>query len=273
MKDEKVTTKVALAKKLCVSRSSLYYKPKKPSSDEEMKTRIVTVMDDHRSYGHRRVALALGLNKKRIIRVMKRFDLHPKIMRGKPFKPNDCKREPVLISNLIKGRCPIHANVFWVGDFTHVVFMGRFLYIATVMDLYTREILGWHIAWHHTTDLIVKAFEDAMRRRQKTPLIFHSDQGSEYVSGPYDDLLRSNNVKPSFSKKASPWENGHQESWNGGFKLELGNPDRFALVEQLIEAIHLQIFYYNVKRIHTSLKMSPQQFYVLKTNSLALMPA
>ena len=163
--------------------------------------------------------------------------------------------------------------MFWVGDFTHVVFMGRFLYIATVMDLYTREILGWHVAWHHTTDLIVKAFEDAMRRRQKTPLIFHSDQGSEYVSGAYGELLRSRNVLSSFSKKSSPWENGHQESWNGGFKLELGNPDRFALVEQLIEAIHRQIFYYNVKRIHTSLKMSPQQFYVLKTTPLVPMTA
>ena len=273
MQDEKTATKKELAKKLGISRSSLYYQPKKPSLDEDMKTRIVTVMDDNRSYGHRRVAFALGLNKKRILRVMKRFNLHPKIMRGKPFKPNDCKQIPVPIPNLIKGQCPIHANVFWVGDFTHVVFMGRFLYIATVMDLYTREILGWHVAWHHTTDLIVKAFEDAMRRRQKTPLIFHSDQGSEYVSGAYGELLRSRNVLSSFSKKSSPWENGHQESWNGGFKLELGNPDRFALVEQLIEAIHRQIFYYNVKRIHTSLKMSPQQFYVLKTTPLVPMTA
>lgn len=271
MEDKKVTTKTALAKKLGVSRSSLYYKPKKPPSDEELKKQIVTVMETHPAYGHRRIALDLRMNKKRIIRVMKRFGLRPKIMRKRPSKPNDCKQEPVPIPNLIKDQCPIRPDAIWVGDFTHVVFLGRFLYIATVMDLYTREILGWHIAWHHTTDLIIKAFEDAVRRRQKAPCIFHSDQGSEYVSGAYGALLRSKNVQASFSKKSSPWENGYQESWNGGFKLELGEPDRFALVEQLIEAIHLQIFYYNVKRIHTSLKMSPQQFYVLKTTQFVPM--
>lgn len=268
MEDEKVTTKKALAKKLGVSRSSLYYKPKKPPSDEELKKRIALVMEAHRAYGHRRIAIDLHLNKKRIIRVMKRFGLKPTIMRKRPFKPNDCKQEPVPIPNLIKGQCPIRANAIWVGDFTHIVFLGRFLYIATVMDLYTREILGWHIAWHHTTDLIIKAFEDAVRRRQCAPIIFHSDQGSEYVSGAYGELLRSKNVRASFSKKSSPWENGHQESWNGNFKLELGDPNRFTFIEHLIEAIHQQIHYYNTRRIHTSLKMSPQQFYVMKNTQL-----
>lgn len=268
MEDENVTTKKALAKKLGVSRSSLYYKPKKPPSDEELRKRIVVVMETHPAYGHRRIAMDLHMNKKRIMRVMNRFRLQPKIMRKKPFKPNDCKQEPVPIPNLLKLQCPIRAHAIWVGDFTHIVFLGCFLYVATVMDLYTREIVGWHIAWHHTTDLIIKAFEDAVRRRQHAPLIFHSDQGSEYVSGAYADLLRSKNVQASFSKKSSPWENGHQESFYGNFKLELGKPDRFALVEQLIEAIHQQIYYYNTQRIHTSLKMSPQQFYVLKTTSL-----
>lgn len=272
MQAEQVVTKAALAKKLGVSRSSLYYKPKQPSSDEGLKTRILAIMVEHRSYGHRRIAIALKLNKKRILRVMRQFRLYPKIMRGKPFKPNDCKQTPVTIPNLIKGRCPIRANVIWVGDFTHVVFLGRFLYIATVMDLYTREIIGWHIAWHHTTDLIIQAFEDALHRRGCAPHIFHSDQGSEYVSGSYAERLRRHHVEPSFSKKASPWENGHQESWNGQFKLELGEPNRFSQVEHLIEAIHSQIYYYNHRRIHTSLKMSPQQFYVLKTHELVPTP-
>lgn len=267
MEDEEVTTKKALAKKLGVSRSSLYYKLKKPPSDEELRKQMVAVMEEHPSYGHRRIAIHLKMNKKRVIRVMKRFGLRPKIMRKRPFKPNDCKQIPVPIPNLIKGRRPVRANEIWVGDFTHLVFLGQFLYIATVMDLFTREIVGWHVARHHTTDLIVKAFEDAVRRRQNTPLIFRSDQGSEYVSGTYGELLRSKNVQASFSKKSSPWENGHRESWNGGFKLELGEPDRFAQAEQLIEAIHLQVHYYNTRRIHTSLKMSPQQFYVLKTTS------
>jgi transposase InsO family protein len=254
MKDEQVTTTTALAKKLGVSRSSLYYNPTKTSSDEALKRKIVVVMNAHQSYGHRRIAMALNMNKKPILRVMQIFGLEPKIRRKKPHKSNDCKKEPVSIPNLIKNQCAIRPNAIWVGDFTHVVYAGRFLYIATVMDVYTREILGWHIAWHHTTDLIIKAFEHAIHRRTQSPRIFHSDQAS-------------------FSKKSSPWENGHQESWNGGFKLELGNPDRFACVEFLIEAIHLQVSYYNNQRIHTALKMSPKQFYDLKITLFANMCA
>lgn len=264
MADGHVTTKSALAKTLSVSRSSLYYKPKKLRADEELKQRILAVMDDHPAYGHRRIAMALRLNKKRIGRIMRRFGLHPQVARKKPFKPEDIGRKPVPIPNLIKLQCPIRANAIWIGDFTHVVFFGRFLYIATVMDLHTREILGWHVAWHHTSDLIIKAFEDAARRRRASPRIFHSDQGSEYVSGSYADLLQTYEVQPSFSKKSSPWENGYQESFYGNFKLELGCPNRFDKAERLIEAIHHQMFYYNNKRIHSALKMPPSQFYVLK---------
>jgi putative transposase len=255
------TTKVALAKKLGISRSSLYYKPKKPPSDEEDKKKIVAVMEQHHAYGHKRVALVLKMNHKKINRIMNKFGLKPKIRRGfRLVKPDDLNNPETRVPNILKVLCPLVANFVWAGDFTYFWFQDCFWYLATVIDVRTREIVGWHIANHHTTALIMEAFQDAARRTGRTSKYFHSDQGSEYVSGAYESLLEQFRTKPSHSRKASPWQNGFQESFYSNFKLELGDIRRFEYVGQLIEAIHQQIRYYNNERIHSALKMAPIAF-------------
>lgn len=254
-------TKKALAKKLGIGRSSLYYKAKKPPEDEKLKLRILAIMAEHPAYGHRRIALELKLNKKRIGRVMKKNGLKPKVRRGRrPVKPEDQKRQNSLITNIFTILCPIQPNVVWAGDFTYIWFEGRFWYLATVIEVYTREILGWHIANHHTSALIIEAFKDAVERTGNIPSYFHSDQGSEYVSGIYRVLLDGHGVMPSHSEKGSPWQNGFQESFYSNFKLELGKVGCLENVGQMIEAIHRQIAYYNGRRIHTALKMPPTVF-------------
>lgn len=255
------STKTALAKKLGIARSSLYYKPKKPPADEVLKTKITAVMTEHPAYGHRRIALTLHMNKKPICRIMRLHGLKPKLRRrSHPVKPDDQKRQETQVINILKLLCPIKPNVVWAGDFTYLWFMGRFWYVATVIDVYTREIVGWHIANHHTTALISEAFKDAIQRTGQTPHWFHSDQGSEYVSGVYGLLLKAYDVIPSQSKKASPWQNGYQESFYSNFKLELGKPQRFKQIGELIEAVHQQLAYYNTRRIHTTLRMPPLEF-------------
>lgn len=261
MKTMKKTTKKALAAELGIARSTLYYKPKKPPSDEALKQRILQVMKDNPAYGHKRVAIELAMNRKKVRRVMRKYGLYPRLCRKRkaPHKPDDMGREEVKIPNILKEICPIAENVVGAGDFTYFWFCGRFWYVATVIDVFTREILGWNIGCHHTSDLIIEAFKDAVKRTGKTPQYFHSDQGSEYVSGSYGDLLKAHGVTASFSKKSSPWQNGHQESFYNNFKLEL---EVERLNEQtgpgiLIEAVCRQIHYYNHKRIHTSLDMPP----------------
>ncbi len=257
----KAKTKAALAKELGISRSSLYYKPKKPVSDEELKQKITAVMNEHPAYGHRRVAWALNINKKAVIRVMRDNGLKPKVRRGwRPSKPEDLNKPETRVENVLKVLCPILPNVVWAGDFTYIWFVDRFWYVATVIDIYTREIAGWHIANHHTTSLIMDALNDAVRRTKTSPRYFHSDQGSEYVSGAYESLLAEHSTVPSHSRKSSPWQNGFQESFYSQFKLELGNPNRFNHVGELIEAIHQQIYYYNNRRIHSAFKMPPIMF-------------
>ncbi|NBS70097.1 IS3 family transposase [bacterium] len=263
---EKAKSKQQLAKELGIARSSLYYKPKKPKEDADIKEKILALQHEHPAYGHRRIALFLGMNRKRIHRIMQKFHIRPRIVRGKPWKPGDIGKPVTGIPNLAKHICPIQGNVLWAGDFTYIPWRGDFIYLATVIDVYSREIVGWHIGERHTADLVIEAFQSATERTGKRPQIFHSDQGSEYVSGRYELLLANFNVKPSQSHKGHPWENGFQESFYNQFKLEFGKPARFTDLGELIEAIHQQLRYYNYKRIHLALKMPPIMFRELREN-------
>ena len=264
----KKVTKKELAASLGVSRSSLYYQAKRPALDLELKSQIESVMVDNPSYGHKRVAIELKLNKKRIRRVMKKFDLKP--FRRRPRKPNkkdDLNKPPTKYQNLIKYFCPIRPNIVWVSDFTYIEFQGRFIYLATVMDLFTREIIGWNIGRFHNKELVIGALLNALAKAKSPPFYIHSDQGSEYDATDYTRLCETNGIQVSMSKKACPGENAFQESFYSTFKLDLGNTDQFEILGELVEALHLQIHKYNNKRIHTTLKMSPKQFreqYILR---------
>jgi len=257
---DNATNKSELARSLGIARSSLYYRSLRDKKDEAARNEIQAVLDQHPHYGHKRIALELGWNKKRSLRIMHKFDLHPKRRKKKPHKPDDEGNTPSLVGNIAKTICPIRPNALWVGDFTYLPWRDDFIYLATALDVYTREIVGWHIGLNHTTSLVIEAFLDGAARTSGTPAIFHSDQGSEYISGGYEKLLETLNITPSYSKKSSPWENGYQESFYGNFKFELGSTTGFKDLGELCEAIHKQINYYNTNRIHTSIKTQPATF-------------
>jgi len=265
---EKKLTKTNLARELGISRQSLYYQPIKPWQDLITKMEIEGVLVKHPAYGHKRLALELRLNKKKVLRVMKKFALSPYKRRVKrPSKQNDLGRPPAIYTNLIKQLLSICPNLIWVADFTYIRFQGKFIYLATVMDIYTREILGWNISGSHDQGLVRTALEMAFMRTKTKPRYHHSDQGSEYEAYDYVKLLEERGIKISMSHKGSPWENGYQESFYSQFKLDLGLPEQYLTWGELIEAIHLQINYYNQHRIHTSLKTTPIKFreqYYLK---------
>lgn len=263
-------TKTTLAQKLGIARSTLYYQQKKSKRDDEEKQKIVKIMTVHKSYGHRRISCALAMNHKKVLRIMKKFHLKPLLMRTiRHCKPNDQKRPETKVINILKTICPLRPTIVWAGDFTYLWFQDRFWYIATVIDVYTRELIGWHIANHHTVSLIMHAFQDALQRTRSAPRYFHSDQGSEYVSDKFTALLGLHGVIPSHSKKSSPWQNGFQESFYNNFKLELGEMRRFATSGHMIEAIHEHMKYYNTFRIHTALKMPPVRYRQLCMHAIS----
>jgi putative transposase len=151
-------------------------------------------------------------------------------------------------------------NQVWSSDFTHLYFKWIEFYLATVLDEYSKKIVWYTIASHHEKEVVFSALESAVEKEQATPQIQHSDQWSEYRSHAYFTLLERYNISASMSKKAAPWENGAQESFYWKLKFELWDLNRYNSLEEVIEAIHLHIYYYNNSRIHTALKMSPMQF-------------
>ena len=250
--------KVALAKELGVSVSSLYYEKKLPRKDYHLKIRIEEALRYHPSYGHRRLALHLGVNRKRVRRVMRIFDLHPYRRRGrKPRKSNGISgiRHP----NLVKEIVPISEGRLWAADFTYLPYKGKFLYLATVIDLFTRKVVGWSVMRNHSTPLVLQALFMAFSAHAR-PAILHSDNGREYASKIFTRALMETGIRISRTAPASPWENGYQESFYSQFKIDLGDPNRFASLGELVYEIAKTIWSYNHTRIHLALKMPPAVF-------------
>lgn len=176
----------------------------------------------------------------------------------------DKKLPDTKIPNLIKELEINKPNQVWCADFTYLKFQGLWYYLATVIDAYTKEIVGFHLSTSHQTELVIQALETAIRTYQ-TPEINHSDQGSEYRSFQYQELLKANNIKPSNSAKSSPWQNGFQESFYGKFKqeLELNKLPKTSTFADIYNYIANQIDYYNNYRIHTTICNIPSKFRTL----------
>ena len=270
--EKKRESKTQLAKKLGVSRSSLYYKAKQDSIDEKVAEAIRKVLAKHKSYGHKRIAPELHMNKKRILRIMKKYGIKPYRRRAKaPHKKEDEDKKATQWKNEIKGFCPIRPNIVWASDFTYIKFQGNFLYLATIIDVYTREIIGWNISVRHDTELVLRALKHAIERTGTSSLYLHSDQGSEYDAKIYEEFVLGKGIILSMSKKSSPWENAFQESFYSQFKVDLGFVSRFDTVEELIEEIYQTLYYYNNQRRHTSLKMAPILFKQQYENRLQIL--
>lgn len=256
----KSANKRALAKKLGISRSSLYYQSKLKIRDQCLREEILGALHEHPSYGHRRLAIHLGRNRKCMLRVMKKFGIKPYRRRvRRPCKPGDLGKSPLNVANWAKALCPLKRDILWASDFTYFWFHGRFWYLATIIDIFNREIVGLSFSSKHDKGLVLGALDDALKNHA-TPEYLHSDQGSEYRSYAYFDLLKKHDILASFSAKSSPWQNGYQESFYSEFKKDLGDTSRFETLGEFIEGIHHQIHYYNNRRIHTALKTAPALF-------------
>jgi len=250
-------TKSARARALGVARSTLYYEKKKVAGDWGLKCRIEEVLREFPAYGFRRVALHLNLNKKKVQRVMRLFGIKAYRRRGRRWKKP--KKQAVAYLNLLMQLTPSYPHHAWVADFTYLSFHGRFVYVATVMDVFTRDIVGISVATTHGSILVIQALCAALHHHPR-PIIFHSDNGVEYNAIAFRKILTNCNIQISRSKKGCPWENGYQESFYDKFKVELGDPNRFDSLGELVAEIYRTIHVYNTARIHSALKMSPRRF-------------
>jgi putative transposase len=217
------------------------------------------VLHIHPAYGHKRLAIPLQINKKRIRRVMHVFGIKPYRRRPKKLYKKKDHGAKVPYPNLLIAVFPERQDAAWTSDFTYLRYRERWLYLATIMDLFTRTVVGLRMLTVQTVALTLGALQDALRDDRR-PAILHSDQGSEYSAKRCTRYAEAFGIRLSMSRKGSPWENGYQESFYSQFKVDLGDPNRFETLGELIVEIYCLIFVYNYFRIHSKLKMPPAVF-------------
>jgi len=215
----------------------------------------------HKDYGYRRIADHLGVNRKRVQRVMQKFSLQQKRKKRRRLIPLAPELE-MPVSNLLTLRSAVRVDTIWIADFTELTYKGQRFYLATVVDYLTREVVGISVHLTHTKALVLESLERVVAHTKNLPELIHSDQGSEYLCGEVLDYLYSQGITPSFSAKSSPWQNGRQESFFSHFKQELPDLNQYASFGEALAQLYTQITYYNTERIHTSLRMPPAQFRI-----------
>ena len=215
------------------------------------------------AYGHRRLALDLKMNKKRILRVMHEFKIKPpRLWYQKKFITETSPDYQDQYTNLLKDKDLSIYSIgdIWSSDLTYIKYQGKFIYLAIIQDIVSKEIVGFNLSNHHDSDLVLKTLKEALLKSKKPPLIFHSDRGREFLSEQCIVFLEGLKVKISVSDPGAPWQNAWSESFFSRFKNESGDFNRFETFGELIEYIFSFLSYYNNKRIVTKLKMSPVQF-------------
>ena len=249
-----------------ISRKNIYRKSKLEIKDNLLREEIKLVHKKDPAYGHRRVAWELGVNHKRVLRVMNKFKIKPPRRKVK----YSCTRSTShhTYTNLIKDLTPTKPHEIWCSDVSYIKFQGRLWYLVTIEDMVTRQVMATRVGKYHNSQLVLTTIKQALGLA--TPKYFHSDQGTEFMAELCTDYLETRGVTISVSDTGSPWQNGYQESFFGRFKAEFGDFNRFNYVGELIAEIYSQIHYYNFKRRHTAFKVSPVQYAVSKYSDYCL---
>ena len=239
-----------------VSRASLYYVSRQDKQDWALKILMEEELQNHPSYGSRRLAIAIGVGRPRAQRVMRIFGIKPYRRRGRKYRKSKASR---AFPNLLLEIMPSYANHIWATDFTEIIFHGKKVYVSTIIDLFTRQLMGIHVALRKGSALTIQTLANALFHHPK-PAIFHSDNGSEYKATAFIGTLEECDITMSRSRPGCPWENGYQESFYDKFKVDFGDPNRFKTLGELVAEIYGTLWHYNHTRIHSVLTMPPAVF-------------
>lgn len=261
-----------ICKVLSLPRSS-YYQASQPTKteleDQQIGNLIEQIFHKHRRrYGYRRIHddlkdLEIQCGPARVRRIMKQRGLHaiqpknyiPRTSDGRADKPSP---------NLLLDRVdPSHLNEVWVGDITFIPTSVGWRYLAVVIDLYSRRVVGWSLSDHLRADLVSEALQQALRSRTRDrELIFHSDRGSQYGSRTFRSVLRNAGITQSMSRRSNPYDNAWSESFMGTLKSEMLQGNQFIDERDARIGIFSYIDgYYNTERKHSALGyLSPSKF-------------
>jgi transposase InsO family protein len=253
-----------LCRLLGVPRSSVYYEPQGPIDEAALKSVLLDTAAEWPTFGYRRLTemmqrLGWPVNSKRVRRWMAELGLTGAAPVRRTRTTNSQHEFP-RYPNLVKGLEITVPDQVWVADITYIRLRREFIYLAIVMDVFTRAMRGWHVGRNLDQGLTLAALERALVMAM--PEIHHSDQGVQYAASAYVERLLGLGIAPSMASVGEPRENGYAERVVRTIKEEeVDLSDYRDLPHARAEIGHFIDAVYNVKRIHSSLGyLTPQEF-------------
>jgi putative transposase len=262
-----------LCRQLKVTRGGYYAWLKRSPSQRDMDNvkLIKTMQTIHQqvkaTYGSPRMTAELNRRghtccENQVAILMRRHGIKARMdrrVKGRPWSSRSYIRKPNLLAEYGE---PTRCHEVWVADFTYTRVKGQFVYVSTIMDLYSRKIVGYHISTKRTTDLIKSTLDKAIRASGGIcPDIFHSDRGIEYANYRILDYLAKRGIQQSMSGKAYCYDNAHAESFFHTFKSEFYYREQYQNLEEFKMKTASYLQFYNRRRLHSSLDyQSPLEF-------------
>ena len=254
---------VTMCRVLGVSESGYYAWRKRPTCQRKREDALIVaqirqIFLSHREvYGSPRVHAELkeqGVHcaRKRIARLMREHGITPKRKRRRVVTTNSQHENPVAPNLLQRDFTAPEPNTKWVTDITYLPTAQGWLYLAVVLDLYSRLVVGWSMSAHCDEELVENALRMALARRCPSPgLLHHSDRGSQYTSCAYRQLVEQSGMIVSMSRKGNCWDNAAMESFFGSLKEECVGSTIYQSHEEARLALftYLEVFYNRIRRL------------------------
>ena len=276
IEDHRATWPIAIqCRVLAVSRSGYYEWRRRPVSERAKRRESLTAqirefhVGHHASYGSPRVFRELrargeAVNEKTVAKVMREAGIQAKSQRKFRVMTTDSNHtQPVAENVLNREFTAKKRNQKWVADITYIATLEGWLYLAAVIDLFTRKVVGWSMSERIDSRLVVDALEMAVSRElPDAGLVAHSDRGVQYASEHYQGVLTEHDIKCSMSRKANCWDNAPAESFFATLKKELVHHETYATREAARVSLfdYIEVFY-NRERRHSALGyVSPLAF-------------
>lgn len=259
---------------LAVSRAGFYAWRKRPESQRKCDDKhFLTIIKDRfkksrKTYGYRRIHddfidLKEHCGKHRIARIMKENDIRPKTKRKFKVTTDSRHNKPIHGNHLNRQFDAVVPNQRLVSDITYIPTVEGWLYLAVIMDLFSRKIIGWSMSDRMKETLVMDALNMALfKRKIASNALLHSDRGSQYASENFQQLLRDNRIECSMSRSGDCWDNAAMESFFHTLKTECVHHERYLTRDEAKKSVfdYIEVFY-NRQRKHSYLGYkSPEQY-------------